>query len=223
MTEGKGVLWDMDGVLVGTGECHFWSWSSVLPEYGIAYDREVFRATFGMNNAETLKTLVGHELQPELVAEISERKEELFRSGVQGHVQPLPGVLDWLARLQSGGWRQAIASSAPPANIDVLVDALDMRRYFDTVVSGANFPGKPAPTLFLYVAQVIAVRPWRCIVVEDAVAGVEAAKRAGMKCIAVTTTNPVERLSAASIVVGRLDELAEGAFEQLLSRGVHSG
>lgn len=218
MTSAKGVLWDMDGVLVDTGECHFWSWSSVLPEYGIPYDREAFRATFGMNNAETLKTLVGHELAPEIVAEISERKEKLFRRGVRGRVQPLPGVLCWLARLASDGWRQAIASSAPPANIDVLVDALDLRPWFNAIVSGADLPGKPAPTLFLHVAQVIAVPPVRCVVIEDAVAGVEAANRAGMKCIAVTTTNPAERLEAASLVVNRLDELPEDAFERLLSR-----
>ncbi len=223
MTSEKGVLWDMDGVLVDTGECHFWSWATVLPKYGIAYDRRAFRATFGMNNAETLKTLVGRELAPELVAEISGRKEELFRSRVRGRVQPLPGVLDWLARLGAAGWRQAIASSAPPANIDVLVDSLDLRHWFDAVVSGADLPGKPAPALFLQVARAIGVRPERCVVIEDAVAGVEAAKRAAMKCIAVMTTNPVECLGAASIVVTRLDELRKDAFEQLLSRDMHNG
>jgi beta-phosphoglucomutase family hydrolase len=222
MTGAKGVLWDMDGVLVDTGECHFWSWSKVLPEYSIPYDQRAFQATFGMNNAETLKTLVGYELDPELVTEIGERKEELFRQEVRGRVQPLPGVLGWLARLEAGGWRQAIASSAPPANIDVLVDALDLRHWFDAIVSGADLPGKPAPTLFLNVAQALAVHPEQCVVIEDAVAGVEAAKRAGMKCIAVTTTNPVERLRAASIVVHRLDELPEDAFERLLSRDMHS-
>lgn len=222
MTGGRGVLWDMDGVLVDTGECHFWSWSKVLPKYGIPYDRQLFRATFGMNNVETLRTLAGHELAPELVTEISERKEELFRRGVRERVQPLPGVLEWLARLEAAGWCQAIASSAPMANIDVLVDALDLRHWFDAIVSGADLPGKPDPTLFLSVARAIAVSPDHCIVVEDAVAGVEAARRAGMQCIAVTTTNPVDRLAAATIVVNRLDELPKDAFEQLLSRAMHS-
>ena len=221
MTRDKGVLWDMDGVLVDTGECHFWSWSKVLHRYGIPYDRRLFQATFGMNNAQTLQTLAGHELAPELVTEISERKEELFRRGVRGRVQPLPGVLEWLARLQAAGWCQAIASSAPTANIDVLVDALDLRHWFEAIVSGADLPGKPDPTLFLNVARAIAVRPEHCVVVEDAVAGVLAAKRAGMRCIAVTTTNPSERLAAASIVVDQLDQLPKDAFEQLLSRDTH--
>jgi beta-phosphoglucomutase len=213
----KGVLWDMDGVLVDTGECHFWSWSMVLPKYGIQYNRELFRATFGMNNAHTLKTLVGHELAPELVAEISERKEELFRRGVRGRVQPLSGVLAWLERLKADDWRQAIASSAPPANIDALVDGLGLRGWFDAIVSGADLPGKPDPALFLHVARQIGVPPSRCIVVEDAISGVEAAGRAGMKCIAVTTTNPADALQAADIVVERLDALPADAFDKLLA------
>jgi HAD superfamily hydrolase (TIGR01509 family) len=212
----------MDGVLVDTGECHFWSWSTVLPKYGIQYNRELFRATFGMNNAQTLKTLVGHELAPELVAEISDRKEELFRRGVRGRVQPLSGVLGWLERLRADGWRQAIASSAPPANIDALVDGLGLRGWFDAVVSGADLPGKPDPALFRHVARQIGVPPSRCVVVEDAISGVEAARRAGMKCIAVTTTNPSDALQAADIVVERLDALPADAFEKLLAEAQSS-
>jgi HAD superfamily hydrolase (TIGR01509 family) len=214
----KGVLWDMDGVIVDTGDCHYWSWSKLLPRYGIRYSRELFRATFGMNNVQTLKTLVGHELAPQLVAEISERKEELFRRGVRGRVQPLPGVVHWLERLKAAGWKQGIASSGPPANIDALVDELGLRGWFDALVSGADLPGKPDPALFLHVAWTIEVPPQRCVVIEDALAGVEAARRAGMKCIAVTTTNPAQALEAADMVVDRLDDLPADAFQRLLDR-----
>jgi HAD superfamily hydrolase (TIGR01509 family) len=217
MINRAGVLWDMDGVLVDTGECHFWSWSETLAEHGIPFSRDFFQATFGMNNAGVLTALLGQRLTPELLVEIGDRKEELFRQAVKGLAQPLPGVRPWLDRLLDAGFRQAIASSAPQANIDVLVDELGLRAYFDAIVSGADLPGKPDPALFLHVARLIDVPPARCVVVEDAVAGVEAARRAGMKCIAVTTTNPAEALKTADVVVERLDDLPVDAFECLLA------
>jgi beta-phosphoglucomutase len=210
-----GVLWDMDGVLVDTGEFHFQAWSQTLPEYGFAVSREFFRSTFGMNNASLLSVLFGEPPAPELVTRISDHKERLFRQIVRGHAQPLPGVVVWLARLKDAGARQAVASSAPPANIDTLVDEIGLRAYFDAVVTGHDMPGKPDPAVFLKAARLIGVSSERCTVVEDAVAGVEAARRAGMKCIAVTTTNPASALKDADIVVGRLDELPSDTFEHL--------
>jgi HAD superfamily hydrolase (TIGR01509 family) len=216
MMTGWAVLWDLDGVLVDTGEFHFQAWSGLLPEYGVPFPREVFQATFGMNNAGILSALLGQRLTPELLAEISERKERRFRQAVRGHARPLFGVHVWLERLKAAGVRQAIASSAPPANIDALVDELGLRAYFDGIVSGFDLPGKPDPALFLKGARLIDVPPERCVVVEDAVAGVEAAKRAGMKCIAVTTTNPAYALKGADVVVERLDALPADAFQRLL-------
>jgi beta-phosphoglucomutase family hydrolase len=216
-TAKQGVIWDMDGVLVDTGEFHFPAWSQALSEHGIPFTRELFRTTFGMNNAGILEVLLGRTPTPELLAEISDRKEQLFRQAVRGHAQPLPGVLAWLERLRVAGRRQAIASSAPPANIDALVDELGLRTYFDAIISGFDLPGKPDPTLFLKVARLIGVSPERCVVVEDAVAGVEAARRAGMKCIAVTTTNPARALKGADVVVERLDTLPLDTFDCLLS------
>jgi beta-phosphoglucomutase family hydrolase len=216
-TAKQGVIWDMDGVLVDTGEFHFQAWSQALPEFGIPFTRELFTATFGMNNAGILEVLLGQTPTPELMAEISDRKEQLFRQAAQGRAQPLPGVLAWLERLKAAGMRQAIASSAPPANIDALVDELGLRDYFDAIASGFDLPGKPDPTLFLKVARLIGVPPERCVVVEDAVAGVEAARRAGMKCIAVTTTSPAHALNEADVIVERLDALPLDTFKRLLS------
>ncbi len=207
----------MDGVLVDSGEFHFQAWSQALSEQGIPFSRELFRTTFGMNNTGILEVLLGRTPAPELLAEISDRKEQLFRQAVRGHVQPLPGVLAWLERLKAAGTRQGIASSAPPANIDALVDELGLRGYFDAIASGFDLPGKPDPTLFLKVARLIGVPPERCVVVEDAIAGVEAARQAGMKCIAVTTTNPAHALNQADVIVQYLDVLPPDTFERLLS------
>jgi beta-phosphoglucomutase len=217
----QGVLWDLDGVLVDTGEFHFRAWSRTLSEYDVPFTRESFRATFGMNNAGVLSALLGQTPTPDLLAEISERKERLFRQTIRGRAQPLPGVRVWLERLKAAGARQAVASSAPPENIDALVDELGLRAYFEAIVSGFHLPGKPDPALFLEVARLINVPPERCIVVEDAVAGVEAAKRAGMKCVAVTATNPAHALKAADVVVERLDALPVDTFQRLLADAGH--
>lgn len=211
-----GVLWDMDGVLVDTGEFHYQSWAEVLKEYDVPFSRRFFQDTFGMNNTGILSILLGEKLTPELLSEISDRKEAWFREAVRGHARPLPGVRSWLERLRADGFRQGIASSAPPANIDTLVDELGIGDCFDVVLSGVDLPGKPEPVLFLEVARLLDVSPQRCIVVEDAVAGVEAAKRAGMKCIAVTTTNPPTALGMADLVVERLDGLPKDIFRRLV-------
>jgi beta-phosphoglucomutase family hydrolase len=215
-TPNFGVLWDMDGVLVDTGEFHVRAWQATLEEMGIAFSREQFQQTFGMNNRLILETLLGFPPSAEMVVEVGDRKEALFRKLIAGNARALPGVREWLARFK--GWRipQALASSAPCANIDFLVDALGLRSYFDQLLAGDGIPGKPAPDLFLMAAQAIGQTADRCIVIEDAIVGVEAARRAGMKCIAVTTTNPPAALAGADLVIARLDQLTKGAFLGLL-------
>jgi len=212
-----GALWDMDGVLVDSGEFHRESWARVLPEFGIDYSDEVFQRIFGMNNAGVIEIFKGDRPSPELLEEISDRKEALFRQLIQGRVQALPGVLDWLQRLDAWGVPQAVASSAPMANVDAVLDELDVRRYFEAVVSGAGLPSKPDPAVFLRAADAIHARPESCLVFEDAVAGVEAAKRAGMACVAVTTTNPAHDLQAADLVLDRLTLLSPEGLARLMA------
>jgi beta-phosphoglucomutase len=211
-----GVLWDMDGVLVDSGEFHYVAWAETLAREGLPYTREQFNATFGMDNRGVLTTLLGREPEAAWLARVSDEKEAAFRDAIRGKAEPLPGVVLWLARLKTAGVRQAVASSAPPANIDFLIDSLDLRQFFDAVVSTLGMAGKPDPGVFLEAARRIAVLPERCLVVEDAIAGVAAARRAGMACLAVTTTNSREALADADRVVDSLADLEDQAFSKLL-------
>jgi beta-phosphoglucomutase len=211
-----GVCWDMDGVLADTGEFHYRTWDEVLSRRNIPFSRERFDTLFGMNNADTLAALLGGTPPPELTKSISGEKEALFRSAIRGKLQPLPGVLTWLRVLREKGMRQALASSAPQANIDAMLDALGMYSYFDAVVSSVQMRGKPAPDVFLRAAQEMGLPPDRCLVIEDSVAGVEAARRAGMACIAVTTTNPAQALRGADVVVDSLADLDPAIVESLI-------
>jgi HAD superfamily hydrolase (TIGR01509 family) len=206
----------MDGVLVDTGELHYRSWKEALDEVGTAFTREHFTATFGMNNAGILETIFGEDLTTELYEQISTHKEESFREMVKGNADTLPGVNALLDKFAALRMKQAIASSAPPENIDVLVAELKIAEYFDALISGSDIPGKPDPGVFLKSARVVGVEPQNCIVIEDAIAGVEGARNAGMKCIAVTTTNPGEALAQADFVVDSLDLVDEQMISSLL-------
>ena len=204
----RGVIWDMDGVLVDTGEFHFQSWMNTLPNYGIPFSREIFNNTFGMNNEGILKLLKGEDFDPQIINEISERKESNFRQGIRGRVKTLPGVLTLLESIRDENIPQAIGSSAPQKNIYAVVEELELNNCFSALISAAEMPSKPDPVVFLTAADRIQAPAAQCLVIEDAIVGIEAARRAGMKCIAVTTTNPASSLQAAHMIINRLDEVS---------------
>jgi len=205
----RAVLWDMDGVLVDSHEAHFQAWAATLAAEGIAFDRGIFLRLFGMNNRDTLASLLGRPPRAAELARINQGKEGRFRRIIQGHARMLPGVSLWLERFRAAGYRQAVASSAPLANIQAIVEELGIAAFFDALVTSHGLAGKPDPAVFLAAAQQLAVAPAQCLVIEDSLAGVEAAGRAGMTCIAVQTTNPATALSAATLTIPDLSYLTE--------------
>ncbi len=209
----RGVLWDMDGVLVDSGELHYQSWLETLNALAIPFDRDKFRRTFGMNNAGILTILLGKPPEPDFLEMVSDRKEGLFRELIHGKLQLLPGALALLKGLSSRGMLQAVASSAPCANIESIVDELDIRRYFSALISAYALPGKPDPAVFLAAARQLSLKPEQCVVIEDSVAGVSAAKHAGMRCIAITSTHRRQGLAAADRIVDSLEELTPEDFD----------
>jgi len=213
----RGILWDMDGVLADTGDAHYEAWRTMFAEQGHPLTREAFNDTFGMANGQILRQWLGEDTPRHVIDELAARKEALFREGVAQRVRLLPGVERWLAWAQARGLRQAVASSGEMANIVAVVAALDLGNYFDALISGAFLPrSKPDPAVFLQAAGALDVAPADCLVVEDGVVGVEAARRAGMRCLAITTTHPADRLAAADLVVDDLRDLDEQTFARLL-------
>jgi beta-phosphoglucomutase-like phosphatase (HAD superfamily) len=213
----KAILWDMDGVLADTGEAHYLAWQTLYAERGQSISYEQFAATFGMANPPIIRLWLGEDVPEEELQRLSQRKEELFRANVRGHVRLLPGVLEWLARGRERGYRQVVPSSGPMANIIAVVGVLDVADYLDALISGAFLPkSKPDPAIFLRAAATVGASPRESLVIEDGIVGVEAAVRAGMRCVAVTTTHPAHRLAQADLVVGSLAELAPDAFDRLL-------
>ena len=188
----RAVIWDMDGVLIDSGPHHWQAWRETLSqECRRELSQEEFARTFGLRNDLMLRTVFGRELPLETAERLAELKEARYRAIVLERGAPvLPGVVRLLGALQNAGWRQAVGSSAPRANIEVVMAETRLSRYFGALISAEDVArGKPDPEPFLKAAQRLGVPARRCVVVEDAPAGIEAARRAGMACIGLLTTH----------------------------------
>jgi beta-phosphoglucomutase len=181
------AIWDVDGTLVDTAKQHFAAWLQLAREIGKPFTDDDFRETFGRRNPEIVRAVFDADASDAVVADLGGRKEEAYRVAIRRDgVSLLPGALDLLIGLGEYGWRQAIGSSAPRENLQLILDATGTRSKFDAIVSAEDTArGKPDPQVFVVAAEKLGMPPSRCVVFEDAVAGVQAAKAAGMKCIAV--------------------------------------
>ena len=208
------VLWDLDGTLVDSAELHWVSWRDTLAAQGIEISYQQFLDSFGQKNDRILPGWLGPSATAERIRAVGRAKEAEYRRLAAVHgLTPLPGAADWVHRLHRRGWRQAIASSAPRQNVEVMLRALGVDQAFDAIVAAEDVTsGKPDPEVFLTAASRLSLSPSRCIVVEDAAAGVEAARRAGIRCIGVNAGAAL----AADLAVSSLRDLPDDAFERLL-------
>ena len=181
------VIWDVDGTLVDTAELHFQAWCVLAKEIGRDYTRADFAATFGWRNPEIIPFLFGPGYSASEIDDLGRRKEDYYRAEAKKGVALLPGVRELLDTLKSAGFAQAIGSSAPRANVDLILDLNELRQHLPVVVALEDTTrGKPDPQVFLTAAERLGVDPKRCVVFEDAPVGVRAAKAAGMKAVGVT-------------------------------------
>jgi HAD superfamily hydrolase (TIGR01509 family) len=211
----RAVLWDLDGTLVDSEESHWQAWRETMAGEGVALGYQEFRATFGQRNDTILRLWLGDDVDAGRMTRVGDAKEEHYRSLVRaGGVATLPGAAEWVRRLRHEGWAQAVASSAPRLNIEVVLEVVGLAEQFDARVSAEDVEhGKPDPQVFLLAASRVGTAPGRSIVVEDAAVGIEAARRAGMRSIAVLRDGAQ---MAADMVVRSLTDLPPGAFGGLL-------
>jgi beta-phosphoglucomutase len=182
------LIFDMDGTIVDNMRYHEDAWERLHKEHGLPFDRASFFAhTAGMASSEILRPVFPQASAEEIDA-LGRDKEVYYRDAYRDHIQPLPGLLELMAKADAAGIPMALASAAPPGNIDIVIDTLGLRSRFATIIAPSQgFRGKPNPDLFLGAAERMKVAPESCVVFEDAPNGFEAARRAGMRSIALLT------------------------------------
>lgn len=219
MNAPRAVLWDMDGTIIDSEEFHWISWRETMAAEGIQITHLQFLSTFGLRNDSIIPAWIGANAPAERIEKIGNAKEQLYRHLVRTKgISPLPGVATWLPKLHEQGWLQAIVSSAPRLNIEVILDVIDATRYFQSIVSAEDVrKGKPDPEVYLMAASRLGIPPGRCIVIEDAAAGIEGARRAGMRSIGVGQKS---QNLAADIATESLALLDSTVFDSLLQRDI---
>jgi beta-phosphoglucomutase family hydrolase len=220
MTEVKrALIFDMDGTIVDNMAFHTQSWITFFERRGRDIDAdEFFRTTAGRQGKEIIRSHMGEHLQDEEVATLNHEKESVYRELYAPHLKSVPGFDDLIAQAQSHGIALAVGTAAPPANVAFTLDGLDLRRHFDTVVGATDVPrGKPHPDVFLEAAKRCGAQPEDCIVFEDAPLGVEAARRAGMRCVVITTTLPREAFTEFDNVIAIVDDFSQLSLDALFA------
>lgn len=213
----QAFVFDMDGTIVDNMAFHTDSWLAFFERRGLLLDAdEFFRATAGRQGGEIMRAYLGEQLSDEEVGLLNHEKESVYRELYAPHRKTVAGFDALIERARLEGVKLAVATAAPPANIEFTLDGLDLRKHFDAVVGAADVArGKPHPDVFLKAAERCGVQPEHCIVFEDAPLGVEAARRAGMRCVVLTTTLPRDAFTDFDNVIAIVRDFSELKTEHL--------
>ncbi|MCB1025844.1 MAG: HAD family phosphatase [Acidobacteria bacterium] len=195
-------IFDMDGTLVDNMRFHTIAWQKMLAENGIENDGHDFLVgTAGKTNREIIPMFFP-DLPDDELLRLGNRKEELYRESFLPHRKAIDGALEFLEESKELGIKMAVATAAPIANMEFILDGLDLRKYFHAITTAADVKnGKPDPEVFLISAEKLGVEPDRCLVFEDALNGFEAANRAGMRSVGIATVNSIEKILSLPLVI----------------------
>lgn len=209
------VIFDLDGVIVSTDEFHYLGWKRLADEEGIPFDRSINERLRGVSRMESLEIILekaGRSYTADEKQEMAGRKNNYYRQLLES-LSPaniLPGVMGLLDGLRQEGVRIAVGSSS--RNTPVIMGKIGLARAFDAVADGNEIVNsKPDPEVFLLAAQKLVVEPARCLVVEDALSGVAAARAAGMRVVAVgsAANSPQADFSADDLSEVTVSDLAD--------------
>ena len=215
----RALIFDMDGTIVDNMAFHTKSWVTFFERRGRDIDAdEFFRTTAGRQGKEIIRSHMGEHLADEEVATLNHEKEAVYRELYAPHLKAVPGFAELIEQAQLQHIALAVGTAAPPANVEFTLDGLDLRRHFDAIVGATDVArGKPHPDVFLEAARRCGAQPGNCIVFEDAPLGVEAARRAGMRCVVITTTLPAESFAEFDNVIAIVDDFASLSLDALFA------
>jgi beta-phosphoglucomutase len=192
-------IFDMDGVLIDSGAHHRKAWRALLDELGVEPAQpELWRLSIGRPAEEALPLLLGRRMRPAEARRLALRKRDLYTKFAAQGLQQVPGVQTFLETLVRVGVPRAVGTSASRRDAESLLSTLGLHPYFDVIVTADDVRfGKPSPEVYLEAARRLGVPPAACVVFEDSLVGVQAARRAGMRAIGVTTAHAAHELGAA--------------------------
>ncbi len=214
-------IFDMDGVLVDNMHLHARSWVELFCDHGLKGldPGRYLRETSGMKGLDVLRRFLDPDITPEEACRLTELKDFLYRAMYRKEIRPMAGLEKFLNSAASLNIRLGVGTGAGARNIDFTLDIPGFKNRFQAVVGSHQVRhGKPHPDIFLRVAELLGTDPARCIVFEDAVAGIEAANTAGMKSIALTTTNPKEIMQACPGVIAVIDDFTTVTPAEMLEK-----
>ncbi len=217
----RAFIFDMDGTLVDNMHVHTEAWAQLLGENGVEMDRHKFLvATAGKTNREILPTVFG-DVSDDRITELALRKETIYREMFLPQRKPVAGLVEFLTDAKRLGIKMAVATASANPNMEFILDGLDLRRFFDAITTASDVKqGKPDPAMFLVSAEKLGVEPKHCIVFEDAIGGFEAAHRAGMGSIGITTVNSAEDILKCDSVVEAHSDFTKMSPQDLVERYV---
>ncbi|GAB3882577.1 HAD family hydrolase [Spirosoma agri] len=219
------VLFDMDGVLVDNTDFHINAWIKFAQDKGFPLTRDQYVENInGRVSADAMAYVFKRPIEPGELIVLTEEKEAIYRELYRPYLQPAPGLMAFLDALKAQHVRLAVGTSAPMSNVHFTLDGLLLRSYFDAIVDASMVRhGKPDPEIYLKAAEKVGVEPARCVVFEDAFAGIQAGLRAGMAVVAVATTHTREELadSGASLIIDNFDGLTVDTIRDLVDKAGH--
>jgi beta-phosphoglucomutase len=214
-----GVIFDMDGVLIDSGQAHFESWRDMAREIGRDLTRAEFNKTFGMQNRNIIPTLFDIRDDAE-IERLGARKEELFREIIRDKVPVMAGAVELVNALHAAGFKLAVGTSGPAANVNAVLAGMGLAETFHAKITSEQVSrGKPDPQVFRLAAEALGLPPHQCAVVEDAPHGVQAALAAGSVAIALRgEEHSAESVAEAHLVVEALSELTPERIATLIGQ-----
>ncbi len=213
----KGVIFDMDGVLVDNRDAHIDSFMEFCRRNGVELKKSKLEAMFGMTNNEIMPALLPPELiRRKGIKALSEEKEAIYREMYARTIAPVGGLVDFLKALKAAGFKTAVGSSGIRPNIDFVLEKCGITGCFDAIVNGEMVSrGKPDPEIYLLAAEKLGLAPQQCVVIEDSFAGIKAGRGAGAAIIAMATTFPKEQHKDYDLLVSDFTELSVGQVRDL--------
>lgn len=219
----KGYIFDLDGVLIDSSKIHYLGWKNVINRLGKDVDYETFRASyFGKRGIDTLEMVFGKgRFSDEEAKKISDEVDSNFVKTVAEAGVPIRGAFEFVKELKVSGEKIALATSAPRLNVDTFLDAFELRGVFDAEISGDDVTeGKPDPEVFVKAASLLGENPEDCIVFEDSLAGVTAAKAAGCVCAALLTTSTRDVLRQGDFFI---EDFADVNLKKIIRSEISQG